>query len=149
MTQLNNNSPNKTLYLHIIEPEKLSEQFKFLSVKDFLKKKKIKDSDIFIGDLLEYFSHDASLDIFNNIVEKLSTGFKLLIQGVDIRSIANSFSMDEMNETIFNMLVYGNGKKQSISFYKMKNIIHARANIEIDSIKFMNSINYYIECVKK
>lgn len=139
---------NNTLYLHIIEPENIPNNFEFLLLKEFLKKKKKKYQDIFIGDLLEYFTNDASVEVFKTIVSKLDKGKKLYIQGVDIKAIANSFVMDEIGDKIFDMFVLGGGKKQTVSFYKIKSLIDIVPELEILSIKFINSIHYYIECEK-
>jgi hypothetical protein len=139
---------NNTIYLHIIESENIPNNFEFLSIKEFLKKKKKKYQDIFIGDLLEYFTNDTSADILKTIVSKLDKGKKLYIQGVDIKAVVNSFVMDEMGEMVFDMLVFGNGKKQTVSFYKAKTLIDTIPELEILSIKFINSIHYYIECEK-
>ena len=139
---------NNTIYLHIIEPENIPDNFEFLSVKEFLKKKKKKYQDIFIGDLLEYFTNDTATDLFKTIISKLDKGKKLYIQGVDIKAVANSFVMDQIAEVIFDALVLGKGKKQTVSFYRAKGLIDTVSELDILSIKLMSSIHYYIECVK-
>jgi hypothetical protein len=139
---------NNTIYLHIIEPENIPDNFEFLSVKEFLKKKKKKYQDIFIGDLLEYFTNDTSMELFKNIVSKLDKGKKIYIQGVDIKAVSNSFIMDQIAEVIFDSLVLGKGKRQTVSFYRAKSLIDTIPELDILSIKFMNSIHYYIECAK-
>jgi hypothetical protein len=79
-------------------------------------------------------------------VSSIDSGYKIIIQGIDIKSVSQSFANDEMSDILFNNLVYGQGKTCSISFFKMKYVVESIDNLKISSIKFMNSMYYYIEC---
>jgi len=139
---------NTNYYLHFFESENLK-NFTFINIKDFVDRKKNKKrvkSNIFLGDCLEYLGYTEIGDLIEDLVSSIDSGYKIIIQGIDIKSVSQSFANDEMSDILFNNLVYGQGKTCSISFFKMKYVVESIDNLKISSIKFMNSMYYYIEC---
>jgi alkyl hydroperoxide reductase subunit AhpF len=139
---------NTNYYLHFFESETLK-NFTYINIKDFIDRKKNKKrikSNIFLGDCLEYLGYTEATNLLEDLVSTIDSGYKIIVQGIDIKSISQSFANDEITDVLFNNLIYGQGKICSISFFKMKYIIENINNLKISSIKFMNSIYYYIEC---
>jgi hypothetical protein len=149
-----NNKTNKiTLqkyFVHFEQPDFLPDGFEFIDFNTFLKKsKKNSCDDILIGDLLEYFDYSDCSETLSNIVNRLQNKKKLFIQGVDAKFVSYHFATDQMNLDVFNAFVFGVGKKYLYNISKIKNLLKTNDNIDILSIKFINSFNYYIECEKK
>jgi hypothetical protein len=134
-------------FVHLFEPEQKIQNFKFIHFNDFTKKRNKKQKyNLYVGDLLEYFDKSDSLEVIKSIVEKLESGSQLHIQGVDAKSVAQSFASDELTETMYSVLMYGLGKKNIFTFPSIKNLIKHIDHLEIVNIRFMNAINYYLEC---
>ena len=147
--QIKDNIIIENYYVHIFEPDQKIQNYKFINLSEFTKKKHKKQKcSVYIGDLLEYFDRNECLNILNQIVDKLGAGSKLYVQGVDSKSIAQSFASDELTEIMYNVMMYGLGKKNIFTFPTIKHLIKTIQTLEIHDIKFMNSINYYIECNK-
>jgi effector-binding domain-containing protein len=142
---------NEKYYVHMLEPAQKMDGFKFLELSTYLKKiKKNSSGDIFIGDLLEYFSVLETTQVLNELISKLSSESKIFIQGIDAKSVAYNFATDQIDSNMFISLLYNNGTKKTVfTFPNIKYIIKNIDGIEITNIKFINSINYYIECQKK
>lgn len=145
------NISNEKHYIHLFEPNQKIDGFNFMSMEVFLKKfKKNSSNDIFIGDLLEYFPANETINVINELVAKLSINQKLYIQGIDAKSVSYSFATDQMDSTMFATLLYNNGtKKTTFTFPNMKYILSNINDLKITNIKFINSVNYYIECQKQ
>lgn len=143
------NQQNTKYYVHIVEPENFDSNLVYIPLDQFAKKRKQNyKEDILINDLLEYFFYNDSKQVLFDIVTKLKKDARLHIQGIDARSVANNFVNDLMDLEIFNMLMYGYGKKQVLSFSKIKYLLDSIPDIRIENIRFINGINYYIECIK-
>jgi len=138
---------NNSYYLHIFENENIP-NFTFVRLDQFLSedKYKKKEYEIFLGDCLEYFDQKSAVERLKKLISKLEKDSVIYIQGVDIKSVSYNFASDQMGEAVFNSIVHGLGKKTSFSFAKIKYILENIGNIEIQEIKFINSISYYIEC---
>jgi len=145
------NNSTKNYFLHCVQPERDIQDLEFVHIDRFLKKKsKNKNvNSVFIGDLLEYFDYDDASIVISDILNKLEPGTTLIIQGIDSKSICQSFGSDELLPPIFNMLIYGKGKKSIFTFPTIKYIVESKENLEVSKIKFLDSIHYYIECIKK
>lgn len=139
---------NTKYYLHLFESENLK-NLTYINVNDFISRKKNKKrvkSNFFLGDCLEYLNQTEINKLLEDLVCTIDSGYKVIIQGVDTKSVSQSFYNDEMSDAVFTNLLYGQGKAACISFLKMKYIIENVNKLKINSIKFLNSIFYYIEC---
>lgn len=136
-------------FIHLFETKKIIENFSFISLDQFFKKHKKSEScnDVFISDLLEYFTDAESTEVLGGIVDKIKKGKKLYIQGTDILNVCASFMNNQLTPTMFNMVIYGAGKKNMYTIGAIKSMLSIE-NLEITQIKHTNGINYYIECVK-
>lgn len=150
-SKLKDNKKEKSkYYLHFNQPDILPTSFEFIDVNTFIKKnKKNFYADIIVGDLLEYFKPSESLEIVSDIIHKLKSGSKIYIQGVDAKFVSSSFSNDQISLEVFNAFVFALGKKNLYTMSKIKKILENNIDIQIISIKFINSFNYCIECEKK
>lgn len=150
-SKLKDNKKEKSkYYLHFNQPDILPTGFEFLDFNTFIKKnKKNFYADIIVGDLLEYFKPPESLEVLSDIMHKLKSSSKIYIQGVDAKFISSSFSNDQVSLEVFNAFVFALGKKHIYTMSKIKKILENNTDIQIVSIKFINSFNYCIECEKK
>lgn len=152
MTKISNKKNKLSIdkaYIHAIEPKISITEFEFCNI-DLLKK--MKDSfsrEIAIQDLLEYYEDKYILQILNEIISKLQDNGKLHIQGLDIKSLCNSVASGQIDILTFKTLLLSSGKKNFYSVLQIKSILKNIPNIEITKIKFMNGLQYYLECTKK
>lgn len=141
------NSIKRLLFIHIIEPSVMLDNFEFMSVSKIKKIKKNSIDEIYIGDLLDYLSSDDGLIILQEIVTKLTSGGKLHIQSSDAKCLASALLYNNINITIYKGLLFNN-KKNIYTLTEIKNILSGIQNIKISKCKFINAIQYYIECFK-
>lgn len=138
------------IFLHFIEPQVKIEEFEFF---DASKIDKIKDNsvqEIAIQDLLEYFSDTESIRILVKIVSKLKPKGKLHIQGTDANSLCCGVAYSQIDIMTFKALLFGAKKNNIFSISQIKKSIENNLNeLEINKIKFLNGLQYYIECLKK
>lgn len=140
---------NTNYFIHIFESNKNIDNFEFISLETFFKKYKKNEScnDILISDLLEYFDETEAIEIVSGIISKIKKNNKLYVQGTDVLSVCSSLINNQITPAMFNMIVYGLGKKNMFTIGTIKSILGSQ-NLEISQIKFINGINYYIECTK-
>ena len=136
-------------FIHIFESNKNIENFDFIDLEAFFKKHKKDEScnDILISDLLEYFNETEGLEVLSGLLSKMKKGGKLYVQGTDILSVCSSLINNQITPSMFNMIVYGLGKKHMFTVGSIKSLLSGQ-NLQINQIKFINGINYYIECTK-
>jgi hypothetical protein len=141
---------NKKIYLHYLEPQIKLDGFEFV---DILKIDKIKNSsveEIIIQDLLEYNNDTINISILNKIISKLQPNGKLHIQGLDAKAMCYGIVYSQLDISTFKILVFGSNKNNIYSIGQIKNCIANDLNnkLIIEKIKFLNGLQYYIECVK-
>ncbi len=145
----NNKKNTPQYFVHFNKPDILPAGFEFIEFTAFVKKNKSNScDDIMIGDLLEYFNPSETLEILTDICNKLKSQKKIYIQGVDAKFISSHFANDQMSLEVFNAFVFGLNKKYLYTIPRIKQMLK-NIDLNILSIKFINSFNYYIECEKK
>lgn len=137
-------------YVHLLENDQPIKNYEFIKVSDFLKKtKKETVSEIFINDLLDYYIDNERIDLIKEIVSKLDKNGKLYIQATDPKLLSSSYLYGQIDINIFKAMIFGGGNKKNITnISDIRNIINSINNIKINEIKFINAIQYYIECYK-
>lgn len=135
------------IYLHILQPNIPIAEFEFHSINDIKKLKNESAKEIAIQDLLEYYEDKYVNSLLNEIVSKLENNGKLHIQGMDIRSLCSSFVYGQIDTIAFKSLIINN-KKNIYSISQIKNSIKQINGLEISKIKFINGLQYYLECIK-
>lgn len=138
---------SKKYYLHFFQ----SENPQGFSFYDFNKIDKIKQSSvssIFIFDLLEYISYTDSLSTIQKIIDKLSDGGTLYLQGTDLKNLCLLMLNNQIDSNIFRSIMFGKHKKNILSISDIKKILESCTDITITQIKFFNALQYYIECKK-
>lgn len=139
---------DKKYFMHIIKSTYDIANFEFVSLDKIKKIKNKSASEIMIQDLLEYLSDEEMHDKLQTICDKLKTDGKLFIQGVDPRSISASLTYGQIPLSLFRTMVFGVGKKNIYAIAQIKELISSINDMKITEIKFINAIQYYIECQK-
>lgn len=137
----------KLLYLHLAEPSIMVDGFEFTNFSKIKKIKKTSIDEIYIGDLLDYFDNESCSVILLEIMNKLKDGGKLYIQSFDAKCLASSLVYGNINTVAFKNLLFGASKKNIFTLNDLKGIIE-NSNIKITKCRFINAMQYYIECVK-
>ena len=60
----------------------------------------------------------------------------------------SSLIYNNINSSIYKNILFNNNKKNIYSLGELKNIIGGIPGLKIDKCRFVNAIQYYIECVK-
>lgn len=147
-TQKNKDKQKKLLFLHILEPDILIDNFEFVSISKIKKIKKNSADKIYISDLLDHISDSETTIILNEICSKMTSGGKLYIQSSDSNCLASSLIYNNINSDIYKKILFNNNKKNIYSLGELKNIIGGIPGLKIDKCRFVNAIQYYIECYK-
>jgi len=149
LSRKNNKISNK-VFLHFIEPQIKLEGFEFYDVS---KLDKIKDSyldEVIIQDLLEHFPDTESIPILRKIISKIKQNGKIHIQGTDANALCCGVAYSQIDIMTFKSLLFGNNKINIFNLAQLKKQIQDNIkNIDINKIKFINGLQYYIECVKQ
>lgn len=138
------------IYLHYIEPQISIEDFKFYDAQKIDKLKDNSINDIFLNDLLDYNNSNDNITLLNKCIEKLKPNGKIHIQGFDTRAICHGLTYGQIDISLFKNLVFSNGKINIHSIEEIKNILNKeyKNKLVIEKIKFLNGLQYYIECGK-
>lgn len=144
------NKISSKIFLHLIEPQIKAEGFEFYDASKIDKIKENSLEEIIIQDLLEYFSDNDYIKILINIVSKLKPDGKLHIQGTDANSLCCGVAYSQIDVMTFKALLFGANKSNIFSLTQLKTQIEDNIkSIDINKIKFLNGLQYYIECAKK
>lgn len=138
----------KKYYIHYLKPQIELNGFTFY---DFNKINKIKEKsldEIFIYDLLEYIKYGDLSEVVEVISNKLTKNGILHIQGTDMKSLCLAVVDSQLDSNIFRSIVLSPNKKNLMSFNEIRTFIDGFNNIHINKIKFINGLQYYIECSK-
>lgn len=138
----------KSLFLHIIEPSISIDGFEFYDAKKIKKIKKDSIEKIYVGDLFDYLLDDEILQYCDEIILKLSKNGKLIIQATDPKCLASSLLYSNMHTGIYKNILYGFGKKNIHSLGEIKKLVLSSNQMKIDECRFINEIQYYLECSK-
>jgi len=141
---------NKKIFLHYLEPQVKIHGFEFVHIDKLDKIKNNSIEEIVIQDLLEYHNDADNTGIINKLCAKLSVGGKIHIQGLDSKALCYGVTYAQIDTNTFRALVYGRGKNNMYNVSQIKNLIASEFNtiLSINKIKFINGIQYYIECEK-
>lgn len=145
---INKNKVQKSIYLHLIEPSIGIDNFEFHNISKIKKIKKKSVQEIYIGDLLDYFSDEEVPLLLVEIISKLTTNGKLHIQSYDTRCLVSALVYNNINTSIFKNLIFNAGKKNIHTLGEIKRLLDDN-NIKLNKCKYMNAIQYYIECIKE
>jgi hypothetical protein len=144
------NKVSPKIFLHFIEPQIKIEDFNFFDVSKLDKIKESSLQEVIIQDLLEYFTDAEFVAILSKIVSKLKRGGKLHIQGIDAHSLCCGVAYSQIDMLAFKAMLFSTNKNNIFSITQIKQTIENQiTNIEINKIKFLNGLQYYIECFKK
>lgn len=149
LSRKSNKIPSK-VFLHFIEPQIKLEGFEFYDVS---KLDKIKDSyfdEVIIQDLLEHFSDAESIPILRKIISKTKQDGKIHIQGTDANALCCGVAYSQIDIVTFKTLLFGANKINIFNLAQLKKQIQDNIkDIDLNKIKFINGLQYYIECIKK
>lgn len=148
-TQNKIDKSRKLLYLHIVKPLVELEKFEFYDLNDIKKIRRSSIDEIYIGDVLDYLDDDNTLILLHDIHLKLRKGGKLYIQSNDSKCVAAALIYDNINSKIYKNIVFSYQKKNIFTLTEIKRIIGSIEGLKIDKCKFLNGVQYYIECQKK
>ena len=85
-----------------------------------------------------------------NIASKLKSKGKLHLQGTDANSLCCGVAYSQLDIMTFKTLLFGAKKNNIFNVTQIKKSIENYIkDVEINKIKFLNGLQYYIECVKK
>ena len=145
-----NNKIHPKIFLHLTEPSIKVEGFEFFDVSKINKIKAMSLEEVIIQDLLEYFSDSEAVQLLVNIASKLKSKGKLHLQGTDANSLCCGVAYSQLDIMTFKTLLFGAKKNNIFNVTQIKKSIENYIkDVEINKIKFLNGLQYYIECVKK
>ncbi len=141
---------SKKIFLHYIEPQVKIDGFEFVHIDKIDKLKNNSMEEILIQDLLEYHSDEENIGILNKLIGKLMAGGKIHIQGLDSKALCYGVTYAQIDTNTFRALVYGFGKHNIYNISQIKSLIfnEFKSALVIEKIKFINGMQYYIECIK-
>ena len=148
MPRSKNKQPKK-YFIHYNKPPVDISGFDFY---DFAKLNKIKDStikEIFIYDLLEYVPFMDVHSIYNELLDKLEPNGLLHIQGTDSKSLCLSLLSSQIDNNAFRSMIFGAKKINIMSFNELRKLLESNGKAYITKTKFINALQYYVECCKK
>lgn len=135
-------------YIHIYDPKIDTMEYKYVNYKDIDLIKKSSSSEIFINDLLEYLSVDEASVCIDKIKTKLSKTGLLHLQNIDLKTFCLNIAYDQITSDLFNNIILeGVPKKHIYNLDSLKKLITSKGLI-ISKFRFLNGINFYIECAK-
>lgn len=139
----------KQLYLHVVKPLVELEKFEFFDIKDIKKIRRSSIDEIFIGDLMDYADDENTTALLNEISLKLKKGGKLYLQSNDTKCVASALIYDNINTKIFKSIIFSYQKKNIFTLAEIKRMLSSIESINIAKCRFLNGVQYYIECHKK
>jgi len=141
---------NKKIYLHYFEPKVKIEGFEFVNIEKLEKLKNNTYEEIVIQDVLEYYSDSDAVIVLKEIANKLQANGKLHIQGLDSKALCYGIVYSQIDITSFKTFVFGIGKNNIYTIGQVKNFINNEISsiLKINKVKFLNGLQYYIECIK-
>jgi len=142
------NIATRSILLHFFEPSSTLDGFEFVDVKKIKKIKNKSVKECFIGDLLDYIKDDKALILLKEIVAKLCDNGKLYIQSNDANSLCLAMTLNHINLPILKNMLFLVDKKNIYNIIEIKKIIDQTKGLSIDKYRFINNIQYYIECTK-
>lgn len=150
-TKKSNKIINKKIYLHYFEPKIKIEGFEFVNIEKIDKLKNETYEEIVIQDVLEYHGDAGAIVLLQKIVSKLRSGGKLHMQGLDSKALCYGVVYSQIDIEAFKTFVFGSGKNNIYTISQVKGFIQnsLKETLNINKIKFLNGLQYYLECVKK
>lgn len=139
---------NKKYFLHFFEPQIGIEEYEFFNIEKLKKIKKQSIGEFYISDVLDYILENDKINVFRSIVDKIEDGGKCYIQGTDARLLSEAFIYNQINIQTYKNILYYNSKCNIHTLGQLKDFISIFPDIKIDKIKFINGIQYFIECSK-
>jgi hypothetical protein len=145
---MKNKTKYKKYYIHINKPQIEVNDFEFYEISKLNKLKDNSISEVLIYDLLEYINYVDIYEIFKTITEKVVVDGKIHIQGTDLKSLCLAVLDSQIDSNIFRSILFGLNKKNIMSLNDTRKLIDSFSNITVNKIKFLNGVQYYIECLK-
>jgi len=139
----------KLLYLHFIKPLVELEKFEFFDLNNIKKIRRSSVDEIFIGDLLDYLDDENAITLLNNLCLKIKKNGKLYIQSNDAKCLCAALIYDNINTKIYKNILFSYQKKNIFTLNEIKRMIRSIDSLGIEKCKFLNGVQYYIECHKK
>lgn len=135
--------------IHLFESEHSVDGFEFITPEKFFKKiKKPIVTEVLLYDMLDYFGNDNRIDVLSKITTRIKSGGKIFIQGVDAKLLSSAYLYGQIDTNIFKTMLFGAGKNNIFTIDDIKNLISEVKTISVSEIKFINAMQYYIECFK-
>lgn len=150
-TKKSNKIINKKIYLHYFEPKIKIEGFEFVNIEKIDKLKNEMYEEIIIQDVLEYHIDTNAIILLQKIVSKLRSGGKLHIQGLDSKALCYGIVYSQIDIETFKVFVFGSGKNNIYTISQVRHFVQNSFKdiLDINKIKFLNGLQYYLECIKK
>jgi hypothetical protein len=136
---------NKKYFIHYKQPNIPVNDFDFCSIENIESIENNSASEIFIQDILEFFTDQDIVDIIKEIEVKLISGGKLYVQGIDAYSICVSMVYKQIDIESFRGLVFSFGKKNIFNLGKILEIFEENSTLKIEQKKFINGLQYFLQ----
>jgi hypothetical protein len=131
-----------SVFFHIDKPSSLPIGITFDYIKNIETYDNESIDNIYIQDLLDYYSDDQINDFIQVLKSKLKTGGTITIQSIDIKQLSRAVTFDEIETQLVKQLLYP--LKRSIhTLYEIDSIFNG---IDMKAInkKYINLFEYYI-----
>lgn len=100
---------------------------------------------IILQDLLDFYPDTDIISVLSTLFNKMLTGSKLEIQGVDLKQLCVAIANDDVDENLGKSIIYS--RKTINNIYDIQNYL-LECGFTIDTRKYINIFEYNITAIK-
>lgn len=140
---------NKKYFIHLKENTIPIENFDFYDIKKLNKIANGSVKEIYVQDLFDFYTDNMTIGLLNDLANKLSKDGILHIQATDAINLSISLIYKQIDINIYKTIIFNNNRINIFSMSKLVKIIQESGRFTISKRKFINGLQYYIECKVK
>lgn len=100
---------------------------------------------ILLQDLLDFYADANIISVLSTLFNKMLTGSKIEIQGVDLKQLCIAIANDDVDENLGKSIIYS--RKTINNIYDIQNYL-VECGFTIDTRKYINIFEYNITAIK-
>lgn len=99
-------------------------------------------SELIIAELLDYLPLPARQKCLQHLITRVSHGGKVIIIGNDLQEVCRLGHSGQLNASALNSIIYGIGKKSSVSPAENIQLVLSSGQFDLDEVKYSQQLPY-------